>query len=86
MHLTMLNNTHTHTHTHTPGRTSLDEGSAHRRDLYLTNHNTYKRQISMPPVGFEPAIPASELPQTYAVDSEAIRIGCVGLVIETILW
>jgi hypothetical protein len=38
----------------TVGRTPLDEWSAHRRDLYLTTHNTYNRQTSMPPVGFEP--------------------------------
>jgi hypothetical protein len=30
---------HTHTQTHTLGKTSLDEGSAHRSDLYLTTHN-----------------------------------------------
>jgi hypothetical protein len=26
-------------------------------DLYLTTHNTHDRQTSMPPAGFEPAIP-----------------------------
>jgi hypothetical protein len=31
------------------GRTSLDERSARHRNLYLTTHNTHKRQISMPP-------------------------------------
>ena len=40
----------------TVGRTPLDEWSARRRDLYLTTHDTHKRQISMPPVGFEPKI------------------------------
>ena len=50
------------------GRTPLDEGSARRRDLYLTTHNTHKRQTSMPQVGFEPAIPVSERPQTHALD------------------
>jgi len=34
----------------TVGRTSLDEWSARRRDLYLTTHNTRNRQISMSPV------------------------------------
>jgi hypothetical protein len=29
-------------------RTPLDEGSARRRDLYLTTHNIHKRQTSMP--------------------------------------
>ena len=44
----------------TVGRTPLDEGSARRRDLYLTTHDTHHRQISMPPVGFEPTISAGE--------------------------
>ena len=44
------------------GRTPLDEWSARRRDLYLTTHDTHNRQISMPPVGFEPKISAGERP------------------------
>ena len=47
----------------TVGRTSLDEWSAHRRDLYLTTHDTHNRQISVLPVGFEPKISAGERPQ-----------------------
>src|SRR5215475_7773406 len=47
----------------TVGRTPLDERSARRRDLYLTTHDTHNRQISMPPVGFEPKISAGERPQ-----------------------
>jgi hypothetical protein len=63
-------------HSDTPlGRTPLDEWSARRRDLYLTTHNTYERQTSMPPAGFEPTIPASERPQTHALDRAAIGIG-----------
>jgi len=50
------------------GRTPLDKWSARRRDLYLTSHNTHKRQTSMPPAGFEPTISAGERPQTYALD------------------
>jgi len=50
----------------TLGRTPLDEGSARRRDLYSTTHDTHKRQTSTPPAGFEPAIPASEQPKTHA--------------------
>ena len=46
----------------TVGRTPLDEWSARRRDLYLTRHDTHNRQISMPPVGFEPTISAGERP------------------------
>ena len=55
----------------TVGRTPLDEWSACRRDLYLTAHNTHNRQISMPPVGFEPTISAGQRPQTYALDRVA---------------
>ena len=47
----------------TVGRTPLDEWSAHRRDLYLTTHDTRNRQISMPPVGLEPTNSAGEQPQ-----------------------
>jgi hypothetical protein len=47
----------------TVGRTPLDEGSARRRDLYLTTHDTHNRQISMPPVRFEPRISVGERPQ-----------------------
>ena len=56
------------------GRTPLDEWSAWRRDLYLTKHNTHNRQTSMPPAGFEPAIPASGGQQTYALDRVATGI------------
>ena len=59
----------------TVGRTPLDEWSARRRDLYLTTHNTHNRQTSMLPVGFEPTIPASEPPQTHALDRAATGIG-----------
>jgi hypothetical protein len=38
----------THTQTHTFGWTPLNEGSARRRDLYLTTHNTNNRQTTMP--------------------------------------
>ena len=49
----------------TVGSTPLDEGSARRRDLYLTTHDTHNRQISMPPVGFEPKISAGERPAAW---------------------
>jgi hypothetical protein len=50
----------------TLGMTPLYEGSARRRDLYLTTHNTHKRQTSMHLAEFEPTIPKSERPQTDA--------------------
>ena len=65
---------HDHRHT-TLGRIPLDGRSARRRDLCMTTHNTFKRQTSMPPVGFEPTIPASEQPKTQSLDSAATGIG-----------
>jgi len=55
----------------TIGRTPLDEWSARHIELYLTTHNIHNRQISMPQAGFEPAIPASERPQTHAIGRAA---------------
>jgi hypothetical protein len=59
----------------TLGRTSLDERSAQRRVLYLTKHNTLKRQTSMPPAEFETAIAGSERQQTSDLDRAANGIG-----------
>jgi len=70
------------THTHTLGRTPLDEGSARRRDLYLTTHNTQKRETSMTPAGFEPAIPANKRSQTQALDRAATVIGRLVLTVH----
>ena len=56
----------------TVGRTPLDEGSARRRDFYLTTHYTHKRQTSIPPAGFEPATPATDRSQTHALDRSAV--------------
>ena len=64
-----------HSITQTSGRNPLDEGSARRRDLYLTTHNTHNRQTSMPSAGFVPEIAASEHPQTHALDRAATGIG-----------
>ena len=55
---------HTHTHTHTPGRNSLNQLSARRTGRYLLNtQQTQEKNIHDPTV-IEPAIPASERPQT----------------------
>jgi len=61
------------------GRNTLDEWSARRRELYLTTHNTHRRQASMPSAGFEPIIPARELSHTHAFDHIASGIGCIFL-------
>ena len=58
----------------TVGRTPLDEWSARRRDLYLTTHDTHNRQISTPPVGFEPKISAGEQPQAARLLRSWVRI------------
>jgi hypothetical protein len=52
----------TNTHTQALGRTFPDEGSARRRDRCLTTH--YIQKTAMSQAGFEPAIPASQEPQT----------------------
>ena len=57
------------------GRASLDEWSARRRILYLTTHNSHKRQTSNVQAVFKPAIPASEQQQTHALDRAVIGIG-----------
>ena len=64
---------HTQRHS-TFGRTPLDESSARRRDLYLTTHDTHSRQISMPPVGFEPKISAGERPAAARLLRSWVRI------------
>jgi hypothetical protein len=40
-----------------------------------TTQNIHKRQTSIPPAGFEAAIPASERPQMHALDRAATEIG-----------
>ena len=58
----------------TVGRTPLDEWSARRKDLYVTTHDTHNRQISMPPVGFEPTISAGERPVAAHLLRSWVRI------------
>jgi hypothetical protein len=45
---------------HILDRTPPEEGSARPTDLHLTKHNNYKRQIYIPPTGFEFPIPESK--------------------------
>jgi len=73
-----LSKFHDHTVTHTTiGMTPLDEWSARRRDPNLKTQNIHKRETSMPPVGFESAIPASMRPHTHAFDRAATVVGCM---------
>jgi hypothetical protein len=64
---------HTQSHT-TVGRTPLDEGSARRRDLYLTNTQHSQQTNMHAPTGFEPAIPAGERLQTHALEDRLRNI------------
>ena len=59
----------------TVGSTPLDEWSSRRTDLYLTTHKPHNTHTSMPPVGFEPTIPAGEWPQNYALDRATTGTG-----------
>ena len=63
-----------HTQWRTIGRIPLARRLACRRDLYLKTRNTDKRQTSMLQAGFEASIPASNRPQTLALDLSATRI------------
>ena len=69
----------------TVGRTPLDAWSVRRRELYLTTQNIHNRQTSMPPVGFEPTVSASERPQTYALDRATTGTGNIYILLSTII-
>jgi len=58
----------------TLSRTLLDEWSTRRKDLYLTTHNTYKTQTSMPPAVFEPTVRTNERRKTDAFDRAATGV------------
>jgi hypothetical protein len=64
---------HTHTHNDAPQSVGLlwtcDQLIAQRP--LPDNTNTHNRQTSIPPVGFEPTIPAGERLQTHALDRAA---------------
>jgi hypothetical protein len=59
----------------TVGITPLNEGSARRRDPFLTTHNNHKRHTSMVAAEFELALPVSKRPQTVASDRSATGTG-----------
>lgn len=54
--------------------TPLEEWSNPRRDLNVTTHNVYNRDIMLQ-TGYEPAIPANEKPQTHTLGRAATTIG-----------
>jgi hypothetical protein len=59
----------------TVGRTLLDERSARRSGLFLTTHNTYNRQTSMPSAGVETTASAGERPRIHALERAATGAG-----------
>ena len=62
----------------TLGRTPLDEWSVRHRDLYLTTRNTHNTDIQAPGE-IRSQIPASERPQTHALDGAAAEIGPISV-------
>ena len=65
---------HTDTHTHPVGLLQTTDHPVAEVATYTT-HNKHKRRISVPSPEFEPAIPAIDRLQTYALDGTAIGIG-----------
>jgi hypothetical protein len=61
----------------TLSKTFPDEWPARRRDLYLTAHNTHKRQAFMTAAEFEPPIPVSNRPYTHDLDRAATEISII---------
>jgi hypothetical protein len=75
---------------HTHDTHHLSVGLLWTRDRPVAETSTWQhkhctRQTSMPPVGFEPTIPASARQQTYALDRAATGIGeCYVLSVNTV--
>ena len=59
---------HDHTQTHQTRYDSSGRVISPTQSVYLTTYNIHDRQTSTTPEGFEPAIPASERPQTHVSD------------------
>jgi hypothetical protein len=48
-----------------------------KASTYTGQHKKHKRQTSTPSAGFDPAIPVTKRPQTYALDRAATGTGCL---------
>ena len=44
-------------------------------DATYATHNKHNRRTSIPPVGFEPAIPKDNRPKTFVLDRTATSVG-----------
>ena len=76
-----LSHTHTLIHTHSVGLLWTSDRPV--AEAPTCQHTTFnKRQAFMPPAGIEPLIPASERPQTQALDRAAIGLGRLFLTIS----
>jgi len=60
----------THTHTH-PGGLPWSRDRPVTPIYICATFNIHKKQTFVPQTGFEPAIPASERPQTYTLHNAA---------------
>jgi hypothetical protein len=67
--------TWSYSYTHHSWQDSSGRGIGPSQRPLPDNTNNHKRQKSIPPVGFEPTIPANARPQTYALDRAATGIG-----------
>ena len=80
-----MTHTHTHARTRTLGRNPRAEGSARRREHQHTTL-TSDRHPSPPPAEFESANPASERPQTYALDRVATALNLWSLNVVSVAF
>jgi hypothetical protein len=76
MEALLLHSKHT-----TLSRTPLDERKARRGDLYLTTHNTHKRQTSMPWGDSNPQSQQAKGPQTHVLYRTEAE--CTAFILET---
>jgi hypothetical protein len=65
---------HDHTQTHHTRKDTFGIVISPTQRPLPDNIQTHRRQTSVPPVRFEPTIPANERPQTYALDRAATGI------------
>ena len=66
VYMITLNDKETHTQTHSRTLWTRDRPVA--KTFTCSNHSIHKTQTTMPPAGFEPAVPTNERPQTHALD------------------
>jgi len=73
-----------HTKTHCSRKDSYRRVINSSQRPHLTTHNTYKKQVSIPPAGLKLAVSAGERPQT-ASDGAATGIDLVNVYLRKVL-